>query len=61
MTVLPRDNHVHKLVCCEQCSNVRDAIAREKVIKGWTRKKKNDLVETVNPEWKDITNLQEDT
>ena len=53
--------HVHKLVYCEQCSNVRDAIAREKVIKGWTRKKKNDLVETVNPEWKDITNLQEDT
>jgi putative endonuclease len=30
--------------------NVRDAIAREKEIKGWTRQKKIDLIKTTNPQ-----------
>ena len=47
--------HVHKLVYCESCGEVKDAIAREKQLKGWTRKKKNELVETINPMWKEIT------
>jgi hypothetical protein len=29
-------------------------IAREKEIKGWRRSKKNKLVESLNPEWKDL-------
>ena len=45
---------VHKLVYCEQCSDVKDAIAREKQIKGWKRQKKNELVESMNPEWQEL-------
>ena len=45
---------VHKLVCFESCGEIKDAIAREKVLKGWTRKRKNELVEKNNPLWKEI-------
>ena len=34
--------------------SIRDAIAREKQLKGWTRTKKNALVETENPGWEEI-------
>jgi putative endonuclease len=30
------------------------AIRREKQIKGWTRRKKLDLIEATNPDWKDF-------
>lgn len=43
--------HVHKLVYYEKYSDVNKAIAREKQLKRWTRKKKNELVESKNPEW----------
>ena len=45
---------VHKLVYFENCHDVKDAIRREKQLKGWTRAKKKALIETVNPEWKEI-------
>ncbi len=35
--------------------DVQDAIAREKQIKAGNRKRKIALVESVNPEWKDLT------
>ena len=44
----------HRLVYYEQFGNVLTAIDREKEIKGWRREKKNRLVETMNPEWKDL-------
>jgi putative endonuclease len=44
----------HRLVYFETFNNVVDAIAREKEIKGWRREKKNQLVESQNPEWKDL-------
>jgi putative endonuclease len=44
----------HRLVYYEQFANVLTAIDREKEIKGWRREKKNRLVETMNPEWKDL-------
>jgi|GEM_PF-1799330 len=44
----------YKLVFLEQTTCVYSAIAREKQIKGWTRQKKNNLVETLNPEWDDL-------
>jgi len=34
---------------------VRSAIEREKQITGWTRIKKNELVETMNPNWEDLS------
>jgi predicted GIY-YIG superfamily endonuclease len=43
-----------KLVYFEQFGNSRDAIRREKEIKGWLRSKKVSLIETVNPGWKDL-------
>ena len=45
---------VHKLVYYETTSDVRSAIEREKQIKSWSRKRKNILVESMNPEWKDL-------
>ena len=45
---------VHRLVYFEPFSNVRDAIAREKRIKGWRREKKVALIESVNPAWDDL-------
>ena len=42
---------VHKLVYYEETTDVRAAIEREKQIKSWSRKKKNRLVETMNPTW----------
>ena len=46
--------HVHKLVYFEQTGDVNAAIAREKQLKGWTRSRKIELVETMNPEWADL-------
>ena len=45
---------VHKLVYFEQTSDVKAALEREKQLKGWRRSKKNALIETMNPEWKDL-------
>ena len=46
--------NVTKLVYVESALDVRDAIQREKQLKGWTRAKKNALVETANPKWEDL-------
>jgi putative endonuclease len=45
---------VDRLVYYEVFTNVQAAIRREKEIKGWTRKKKIALIESVNPKWKDL-------
>ncbi len=47
--------HVHKLVWFESCSDVKDAIAREKQLKKWSREKKETLIRQMNPEWKDLS------
>ena len=46
--------NVHKLVYYEYTSDVSAALEREKQLKGWKRSKKNALIETMNPEWKDL-------
>ena len=43
-----------RLVYYEACDNIVLAIQREKHIKGWSRQKKNDLVNTLNPNWDDL-------
>ena len=45
---------VNKLVHYEYTGSVEAAIAREKQIKGWNRNRKNKLVESENPEWRDL-------
>ena len=47
--------NVKKLVYFEQGCSVEDAIAREKQLKGWSRAKKNALVESLNPDWNDLS------
>ena len=47
--------NINKLVYFEVASNINDAIAREKQIKGWTRKKKIVLIESINPRWDDLS------
>jgi putative endonuclease len=47
--------NVNRLVWYAETSDVRDAIAREKEIKGWVRAKKVGLVEESNPEWRDLS------
>src|SRR5680860_1756688 len=46
--------NVNKLVYFEETGDVYVAISREKKIKNLLRKKKIDLIEKVNPEWKDL-------
>ena len=45
----------HRLVYFESFAYIGDAIAREKEIKGWRREKKDALVATINPQWKDLS------
>ena len=45
-----------KLVYFEFYKDIRDAIEREKQIKAASRKKKIALIESLNPEWKDLFN-----
>ena len=46
---------IRKLVYYETFLDVDNAIAREKQLKRWSRKKKNALVESKNPAWKDLS------
>jgi putative endonuclease len=47
--------NVIKLVFYEVCNDIESAILREKQIKGWLRTKKIALVESMNPEWRDLS------
>jgi len=47
--------NLHKLVYFENTGDVRSAIAREKQLKGWTRSKKEVLINSQNPEWRDLS------
>jgi putative endonuclease len=46
--------NITKLVYYEEFLTMEDAIAREKQLKAGSRKKKADLIEKRNPEWKDL-------
>ena len=45
---------VHRLVYFESTSEVESAILREKQLKKWKREWKLELIEKINPEWKDL-------
>lgn len=47
--------NLNKLVYIEEFASVTDAIYSEKKIKGWIRKRKIDLIELRNPDWKDLS------
>ncbi len=46
--------NVHKLVYYEGFDSIVEAIAREKQIKAGPRKKKIELINKMNPDWKDL-------
>lgn len=45
----------HRLIYYEDYNNISQAIIREKQLKNWNRKKKQDLIRTINPHWKDLS------
>ncbi|MBI4236343.1 MAG: GIY-YIG nuclease family protein [Chloroflexi bacterium] len=47
--------HLTLLVYYESTPDVTSAIAREKELKGWRRQRKIKLIESVNPEWEDLS------
>ena len=46
---------ITKLVYYEATNDVWEAIVREKQIKGWLRRKKIELIELMNPDWRDLS------
>jgi len=47
--------NVNRLVYYEDCNDALAAIEREKQLKGWLRRKKIALIESVNRDWKDLS------
>jgi len=54
-SVFTKKYRITRLVYHEAYNDVRNAIAREKQIKGWCRSKKVALIESQNPEWRDVS------
>ncbi|MBW1616432.1 MAG: GIY-YIG nuclease family protein [Deltaproteobacteria bacterium] len=50
-----RKYNIDKLVYFEHTLDIHSAIMREKEIKKWRREKKNKLIISINPEWKDLS------
>ncbi|RYD83195.1 MAG: GIY-YIG nuclease family protein [Sphingobacteriales bacterium] len=46
--------HCYKLIYFEQYEWIEHAIDREKEIKKWNRKKKVDLINSLNPNWEEL-------
>jgi putative endonuclease len=46
---------VNRLVWFEEHGDIVEAIHREKLIKRWRRKWKLELIEAMNPDWRDIS------
>ena len=46
--------NIENLIYYESTSDVKEAIEREKQIKGWNRKRKEKLIATKNPNWDDL-------
>ena len=46
---------VNRLVCFEHFSDIDQAIARGKEIKSMTRRQKIKLIDSMNPDWRDLS------
>ena len=47
--------NIDRLIYYETFGDVWSAIAREKQIKGWVRRRKVELIASMNPEWHDLS------
>jgi len=56
-TTFTKKYNCDQLVYFEELATRADAERREKQIKGWTRAKKEALIATMNPDWKDLSPL----
>ena len=50
-----RKYKITKLVWFQEFSDINEAIRMEKRIKGWVRRKKEELIKSINPKWKDLS------
>lgn len=50
----PSQYQMTRLVFVKEAPSITDAIAREKQLKGWVRRKKVALIERSNPTWSDL-------
>lgn len=46
--------NINKLIYVEEYTDPKEAIAREKQLKGWNRKKKMQIIKTLNPTFQDL-------
>lgn len=46
--------NLNSCVYYESFLDIEEAIAREKEVKAWRRSKKNELIESLKPKWKDL-------
>jgi putative endonuclease len=53
--------NIDRLIYYETFSDVWSAIAREKQIKGWVRRRKVGLIASMNPDWRDLSDGWYDT
>lgn len=53
-SVFTQKYNLRLLVYYESFDDMAQAILREKSLKGKTRKKKDDLISSLNPSWKDL-------
>ena len=49
-----KQHNIKTLVYYEQFEDIRLAITREKAIKKWKRQYKINVIESINPDWKDL-------
>jgi putative endonuclease len=50
-----KQHNLHLLVYFEHHQDMTSAITREKRLKNWNRAWKIELIENMNPEWRDLT------
>ncbi len=53
-SVFTKRYQVQRLVYAEEFSDITQAIQRESNLKHWPRRWKFDLIEKLNPEWRDL-------
>jgi putative endonuclease len=47
--------NIDMLVYYEVTNDVREALEREKQVKAWRRSRRLDLIESMNPDWRDLS------
>ena len=51
--------NLHYLIYYEFYSTIEEAITREKELKKWRREKKENLINSTNPLWNDLSNSED--